>query len=285
MDFNSILEGLVLTLPELKSQHSPDMKVYGFLKQIARKEIENMFAAKRPDGFDFAPFGEIVFPYHKMGAIDSMNLFDIDEIIIFSFYWINRDRYKRVLDIGANLGLHSILLSKCGYEVKSYEPDPTHFKILKKNLDLNHCAKVQAFNEAVSDRSGEMEFTRVLGNTTSSHLSGSKANPYGDLEKFPVRVEAVNNLIGWADLIKLDAEGHEKEILKSTKRSDWINTDALIEVENGNNAEVIYEHFKKIDVRLFSQKKNWREVEKLEDVPTSYREGTLFLTCKSEMPW
>ena len=285
MSSTSILESLLLALPSLCGQHAPGSEVYTLLKQVARREVEDLFNEHEPKVREFKPFGELVLPYHKMGATDSLNLFDLDELIIFSFYWINRKRYRRVLDAGANIGLHSIILSKCGFEVRAYEPDPKHFEILQRNLALNNCSNVQTFNAALSIRAGEMEFVRVLGNTLGSHLAGSKANPYGDLERFPVKVETFEPLITWADLIKLDVEGHEKEILLATNRTHWLNTDALVEVENENNAASIYEHFTALGVHLFSQKTNWQLVHDVDDMPTSYREGTLFVTCKSEMPW
>jgi hypothetical protein len=130
-----------------------------------------------------------------------------------------------------------------------------------------------------------MEFVRVLGNTTASHLAGSKSHPYGDLERFPVKVEAFEPLINWADLIKLDIEGHEKTVLLSTKRENWLKTDALIEIENAGNAAAIYEHFNDLGVKLFSQKTNWHLVRSIDDMPASYHDGTLFATCKSRMPW
>ena len=58
-----------------------------------------------------------------------------------------------------------------------------------------------------------------------------------------------------------------------------------MEIENENNAAAVYEHFKTMKVNLFSQKTNWQQVTNLDDIPTSYHEGTLFVTCKSEMPW
>jgi hypothetical protein len=127
-----VLKDLLLSLPSVRDHHAPDSSLYGFLKQAARREIEELFTGDATDAIEFDPFGRLVFPYHNMGAVDSLNLFDIDELIIFSFYWANRNRYKRVVDIGANIGLHSILLSKCGYEVRSFEPDPEHFKILQR---------------------------------------------------------------------------------------------------------------------------------------------------------
>jgi FkbM family methyltransferase len=132
-----------------------------------------------------------------MGAVDSLNLFDLDELIIFSFYHANRNRYKKAVDIGANIGLHSILMCKCGFDVRSYEPDPQHFSQVQKNLELNHCGNVDAHNAAVSGTVGEMGFVRVEGNTTGSHLAGSKPNPYGELKRFPVRVESIGSITSW----------------------------------------------------------------------------------------
>lgn len=280
-----ILEKLFVALPELKDLHAHEKKSYLLLKNIARQEIEKLFSSENPFQQDFAPFGTLVFPYCKMGAVDSLNLFDLDELIIFSFYWQNRNRYRCVADIGANIGLHSILLNKCGYSVRSYEPEKNHFKMLEKNIALNQCTTIESHNKAVSDNEGEMEFVRVLGNTTGSHLAGSKQNPYGQLERYPVKMESILGIINWADLIKLDAEGHEKQIILATKHEHWMNTDALIEVENSNNAIAIYSHFNKIGVNLFSQKNGWQKVTRIEDIPTSYKEGTLFASCKNEMPW
>ena len=282
---SSILESLFLALPSLCGQHAPGLEVYTLLKQVARREVENLFCERGPRAREFGPFGDLVFPYHKMGAIDSLNLFDLDELIIFGFYWANRKRYRRVLDAGANIGLHSIILNKCGFDVRAYEPDPQHFEILQRNLVLNKCSGVQAFNAAVSSKAGEMEFVRVLGNTTANHLTGSKANPYGELERFPVKVEAIEPLVIWADLIKLDIEGHEKEVLLATNRDHWLNTDALVEVGNEDNAVAIYEHFMTLGIHLFSQKVNWQLVRNVADMPTNYHECTLFVTSRDWVPW
>ena len=132
MSSTSILENLFLALPSVSDQHAPGSKLCALLKQVARREVENLFYDHDAKSNEFKPFGDLVFPYHTMGAIDSLNLFDLDELIIFSFYWLNCKRYRRVLDIGANIGLHSIILSKCGFEVCAYEPDPQHFEILQR---------------------------------------------------------------------------------------------------------------------------------------------------------
>lgn len=285
MKCSDILENLFLSLPLVSEYHAPGSQLYDLFKHVARKEIERLFTDMEAQSIGFQPFGELVFPYHKMGAVDSLNLFDLDELIIFSFYWKNRTRYRKVLDIGANLGLHSILLRKCGYEVSCYEPDPRHFEILKDNLALNHISDVEAFNKAISTQDGEGEFVRVLGNTTGSHLAGAKPNPYGELERFSVRMKAFHEIITGVDLIKMDIEGHEKEVLLNTAYEDWENMDALVEIENAANSAAIYKHFTCLGIRLFAQKTNWMEVRTIDEMPTSYKEGTLFVSMKNEMPW
>ena len=58
-----------------------------------------------------------------MGAIDSLDLFGLDEMIIFSYYYNNRNRYNKVVDVGANIGLYSIYAAKTkNCNVFSFEP-------------------------------------------------------------------------------------------------------------------------------------------------------------------
>jgi len=282
---SDILEDLILALPSLCNHHSPKSRAYKVMKQIARREIEARFYNLDLRVERLEPFGDLIFQYHKMGAIDSLDLLNLDELIIFSFYWTNRKRYRRVLDIGANIGLHSIILSRCGFDVRAFEPDPQHLEILRRNLALNQCHSVQVLDAAVSNKKGIREFVRVLGNTTANHLAGSKSNLHGDLEKFPVRTEDILPLMAWADLIKLDVEGHEKEILLATSHEHWLGTDVLVEIENKENALIICEYLETIGVHAFSQKTGWDMVSGLEDMPESYRDGALFISCGSKMPW
>jgi len=238
-----------------------------------------------PRPVQFGPFGALTLPYRRMGAIDSIDLFGLDELIIFAFYWANRTRYRRAIDIGANIGLHSILMAHCGFAVRTFEPDPVHVEILRANLKLNDIAAVDVVEAAVSDRDGETEFVRVKGNTTGSHLAGAKANPYGDLDRFSVAVRNFPDAVAGADFVKVDAEGHEVVILRSLPAERWQSLDAMVEVGTAENARALFQHFQSLPVSLFAQKIGWGRVVRLDDMPTSHREGSLFITAKAEMPW
>jgi FkbM family methyltransferase len=284
---SSLLSDLVLVLPEALEGHRPTAALYHFLSKIAASAVDSSPLVERePRQFSFAPFGEVVFPHHIMGAINTTHLFGLDELIIYAFYYRTRNLYKRTADLGANLGLHSILMAKLGFSVTCYEPDPIHFEILTKNLSLNKVSELVAANQAaVSDREGTMEFVRVLGNTTSSHLAGAKANAYGELEKFPVRVADFSDIMRQVDLVKMDIEGHEAHVIKSTTAKEWDSCDVMMEINSSHNAEVIWEHIKKLQLNAFAQKGGWSCVRELGDLPSSYRDGSLFLTRRDKMPW
>jgi FkbM family methyltransferase len=278
------LNDVIISIPQIKKLHAPWTSLYRILQNTAQQELKKMFGLNSDNQRSLGPIGTFYFPYFKMGAIDSIDLFGLDELILFSFYWINRKRYKKVLDIGANIGLHTTVLSKCEYQVKSFEPDPIHFAKLLEILAANQITDVETHPAAVSNRSGEVEFVRVLGNTTSSHVAGSK-KPYGDLERFQVPVFDIRSLIREADLIKMDVEGHEAVLIEATTSDDWHCTDAVIEVGAADKAEAIFAHLHKIGVRAFSQKTGWEQVKKLSDMPFSYKEGSLFISKKISMPW
>lgn len=279
-----IFEKLIESLPLWKHTHKRTSPLYQLLEIVARQEVEKNFAGSTDQPISFSPFGSIIFPYFKMGAVDSLDLFGLDELILFSFYWSNRSKYKKVLDIGANIGLHTFVLSKCGYQVQSFEPDSCHYQKLQETIQVNKLPNVQAYNAAVSNRSGTADFVRVLGNTTSSHLAGAKES-YGSTEKFSVKIENIKDFMGWADLIKMDVEGHESELIRATTNQDWQHTDAVIEIGSTENAKQIWHHLQSIGVKGFSQKTNWAEARSLEDMPTSYKDGSLFISCKPSMPW
>lgn len=273
-------------LPSIYHEHARTTSLYDFLDQIVKWTIkDSRLAVGGNSEIDLGALGRLNFPYYKFGAIDTLDLFVLDELIIFSFYWANRGRYKRSADIGANLGLHSILMGRCGWHVDAYEPDPIHFRLLKRNLGLNNMNNVTVHELAVSDAPGELEFIRVLGNTTSSHLVGAKTNSYGDLERFTVQVASIDSIMSEVDFVKLDAEGQEKVIILGTNVKHWAGTDVMVEVSSAENAKAIFAHLNSLGINLFSQKLGWNQVNSLDGMPTSYKEGSLFITAKQQMPW
>jgi FkbM family methyltransferase len=279
----STLDLIFETLAENPERHMRSSALYRLCSLSARNVVEQMFTSVKRIDNTFGPFGEISMPFTQMGAINSLDLFGLDELIIFAFYHANRGNYRNVLDIGANLGLHSIILARNGYDVHSYEPDPWHYDHLTDNLKANGVSAT-TFKEAVSTKDGEAQFVRVLGNTTGSHLAGSK-DSYGEKEQFTVSTRSVQPLFEWADFAKIDAEGHEKDLLLSTTLGLMQKLDIMVEIGNPENAKAVFEHFQAIEIGMYAQKIGWARARNLFDIPTSHREGSLFISAKPHMPW
>lgn len=280
------LQNLFAFLAAFPEQHARDSVFYNFADAVAKEA----FREARPEfevqnSVALAELGALRFPYEKMGAIDSVDLFGLDELLMFSFYHRNKGRYSRAADIGANLGLHSIMLSKCGIPTEAYEPDPQHYAKLVRNLEMNAVADCTPYMAAVSEKAGSMEFVRVLGNTTSSHLAGAKPNPYGNLERFDVKVIDVHEIADRVDFMKIDAEGHEVVLLGAISDVQWRKIDAFVEIGTAQNALAIFERFAGSGINVFSQKSGWKRVEDLAQMPNSYKEGGVFLSAKKSMPW
>ena len=284
MNSQSALNFILEVLPSLNHYHSRASSVYGYLDELVKPAINDLFGPGSECKAHLHGIGDFSLPYFTMGNINSTHLFGLDELIIFSFYGINSSRYRNVADLGANIGLHSICLSKLGYNVDAFEPDPIHLDRINENISLNSVFP-NIISSAVSTDDGSAEFTRVVGNTTGSHLSGAKDNLYGTLEKFEVSTRSFLKILLEHDLLKIDVEGHEATIICSTSPCDWVNSDAILEVGSLSNAEMIYNHFKESNINLFAQSSSWQKVVSLADMPSSYKDGSLFISSKKQMPW
>lgn len=231
----------------------------------------------------------ISLPYVSMGKVDSLDLWGPNELIILAFYEHNKARYKNVLDIGANLGLHSIMMAKHGWHIKAFEPDKA---ILDQSIS-NVIRSIpvfgtggpsyQPFNAAVSDRDGEANFVRVLQNLTGSHIEGSK-DSYGPRETIQVQVMDCKPLFDWADLAKLDVEGHEGILLRSVTAEHLEHLDLICELRGTDEAASVLKHFQDLDCPIYTQKNGWKPATSLQDMPTRHQEGSIFIG-KRGGPW
>ena len=271
----------------MAQSHRPDSQPYELLTEIAARAVGELpLKSTSNEPFTVDGFGTLTFPFHKMGAIDTTHLFGLDELIIYSFYLRRKGSVSKAADLGANLGLHSLMMARLGFQVTSYEPDPVHFDLLTRNVKLNGLeSAIRPVKAAVSSDSGTMEFIRVKGNTTSSHLAGAKSDPYGELEKFPVDVVGIREVMKGMDFVKMDVEGQESKIIAATQSEDWRSCEMMLEIGSPENAASIFSHLPRLGLSAFVQKEAWQRAKAVSDLPTSYREGSVFLTAQSEMTW
>jgi len=126
-----------------------------------------------------------------------------------------------VIDIGAHTGNMSVAYSLFSDKVFSFEPNPATFEVLEKNSQLN--PNIKPFNYAVSDEEGALEFHYSdFGFCNGGFATRTDFGVGVTGHKVPIDVYAVNlekfledKEVGEISLIKIDAEGHDKDILKT----------------------------------------------------------------------
>ena len=117
-----------------------------------------------------------------------------------------------VLDLGANIGYYTLMFAKLvgkNGKVFAFEPDPTNFKLLKKNVKVNGYKNVVLVNKAISNKNGKLKL--FLGGT---NFAGHRIYDSKDGRKF-IEIHSVRlddyfkNKCNKVDFIKMDIEGSE----------------------------------------------------------------------------
>jgi FkbM family methyltransferase len=121
------------------------------------------------------------------------------------------------IDIGANVGVYSILASaEIGASTICFEPIPQTYFNLVKNIDLNSIThKVNALNIGLGSKNGNLSFTK--NNDTVNHVATLSEIEKGEFIQVDVRKldDVLNDFeLGDAIFVKIDVEGFETEVLK-----------------------------------------------------------------------
>lgn len=124
-----------------------------------------------------------------------------------------------IFDIGANIGYHSINISKFNSEceVYSFEPIIKTYNYLNENLEINNIKNVRTFNIALSNYNGECDFFYYPQG--SMNASAANLNESVKCEKILCKIKKIDdfvfeNNINKIDLIKCDTEGSELLVFK-----------------------------------------------------------------------
>ena len=280
-------KSLMADLASNSSRHARGTSYYAEKESKLLEEIKKIYADNLDGRISLAEIGTIHFPYFSFGNLDSGKLFGLDEIILFSFYYTNRYRYKSVLDLGSNIGLHTLILLRLGADVVSYEPDELHCLQFEKVMKLNGISKYKLIRKAIGISHEPLEFTRVLGNTTGSFVRDAKSNPYGEIESFSVEVDDIADVLNLTkfDLVKMDVEGYEATLLNRVRVESFNSTDFMLEIGSAKNASLIFDLISEKNLNAFSQNTNWNRVKSVEDLPSHHSHGSLFIGNPAGPKW
>jgi FkbM family methyltransferase len=139
-----------------------------------------------------------------------------------------------VLDVGANLGLYTVFLSRLvgpTGQVVAFEPDPSLFALLQRNCALNGCTNITAHNLALGSHRDRVLLHRMILNSGDNTLAGSAGRHFR--QPMPIEVVAADELLLDLnpDLIKIDVQGWEFEVLRGMERLLSTNPRATVYFE------------------------------------------------------
>jgi FkbM family methyltransferase len=127
-----------------------------------------------------------------------------------------------VLDVGGNLGLYTLLLSRLvgpAGRVVSFEPDPDLFALLQRNISLNGCTNVEAHNLALGRQHDRLVLRRMILNSGDNTLGAGGSGLFR--REIETEVVALDEYLPslQPDLVKIDVQGWELEVLRGMERT------------------------------------------------------------------
>ena len=141
-----------------------------------------------------------------------------------------------VVDVGANIGLHALNMARIvgnTGQVFAFEPEPSNFKILEKNVKINNYQNIILEQKAIGDKHGKTTLYqsghpgrhRVFPQTKDA--IGKVQVDYTSLDKYFLD----SNLVDKINFIKIDVEGLEFGVLKGMENI----------LNNSNKIKILFE--------------------------------------------
>ncbi|WP_372370958.1 FkbM family methyltransferase [Candidatus Uabimicrobium sp. HlEnr_7] len=133
------------------------------------------------------------------------------------------DKSKVFIDVGANTGIYSLIAAAKKNDVYAFEPVPSIYESLQKNIKLNGYSNIEHFPHAIADRCEPLQLYIPASTaipTSSSLISGFKADCESIcVDSYTLDSFVEKNKIKTLDILKIDAEGAEIQVLYGAKRT------------------------------------------------------------------
>jgi FkbM family methyltransferase len=127
------------------------------------------------------------------------------------------------IDVGANIGFHSLVLSvsQPQFKIIAFEPNPKNHELLKANAAANGFSHIACEPLALSDTDGGAVLHLSASDMSASLCADFDPHP---TDSVPVKTITLDSYLGAANfqgrlVIKVDVEGHEPAFFRGARRT------------------------------------------------------------------
>jgi len=200
----------------------------------------------------------VAFTFDFIGhQINLKGIYERQELLA-TFNFLKQQNYidGLAVDVGANIGNHSVFFSQFYPKVFSFEPNLRTFKVLSLNAEL--ADNIQCFNVGLSDTERTAYLNINSTNVGGSHLSSDAAVKSNTQQEVQLKtLDAFSDVFnGKLGLVKIDVEGHELSVLQGGKAILMRDKPVILfeqQVENFSNGQsLVYEYLKSIGYAKFA---------------------------------
>lgn len=187
----------------------------GLRKYSTLKSFNNFIASK----INFATvYGhEMYFPEHYRNLLTT-GLYDPFET---SFYENQIKNGDIVIDIGANIGIFTLLFAKLvgsNGHVYAFEADPTNFEILKKNIEINSYQNTTLENKAIFHKNEKINLFLSPSNPGDHRIYDSNDGRKSIQINSIILDDYILQKKVDVDFVKIDVQGSELSVIQGMKK-------------------------------------------------------------------
>jgi FkbM family methyltransferase len=192
---------------------------------------------------------------HVGDKIASQGLYEKENLLLL-LRLLDHIHHPVVLDIGANIGNHTLAFATKALQVHAFEPIPMINALLQQNVQQNHLTNVSVHKLALSDTDGEATIHMVSsGNFGASSFDKRTDNA----ETVTVQKRRGDALLAEldfpkVDLVKIDVEAHEVYVLRGLRETlqqhkpfitmEWNDPLTIERLSGSDELQFLFAHYR-----------------------------------------
>jgi len=190
------------------------------VSHFANNKMASYLTARSQELFAFRGQRMAIFANDYIGIlVNQFGIFEREELdSLFEFLCPLAEQFKgaTALDIGANIGNHSIYFSRSFSAVHAFEPSPVTFDLLTINSRFS--TKITPHNLGLGDQRGTF---RLVESPTNVGIASIKFSDVTGGVAIDITVERLDDLeldLSRLEFIKIDVEGFEANVVRGGSR-------------------------------------------------------------------